>query len=161
MKITVLAIGQRQPRWADDAIADFVARFPADFAVTINALKAEARNKQAEHAGRAVAKILAAEATRLRAARPPRSILVACDERGHDWSTAELARQISRWRGDAEDVCFAIGGADGLADDIKHEARTQLRLSSLTLPHALARVVLVEQLYRAWSILAGHPYHRA
>jgi len=160
MKITVLAIGQRQPRWADDAIADFVARFPADFAVTIKALKPEARNKHAEHGGHAVARILAAEAMRLRAARPSQAILVACDERGRDWSSAELARQINTWRAHAEDICFAIGGADGLADDFKREARIQLRLSSLTLPHALARIVLVEQLYRAWSILAGHPYHR-
>ncbi len=125
----------------------------------IKALKPEARNT--EHTGQAVARTLAAEATRLRAARPQQAIVVACDERGRDWSTAELARQIGAWRDHAEDVCFVIGGADGLADDFKHEARMQLRLSSLTLPHALARLVLVEQLYRAWSILAGHPYHRA
>ena len=102
-----------------------------------------------------------AEAQRLRAALPPGSNLVALDERGKDWTTQQLADQLGRWRDQGESVAVAIGGPDGLDEQFKRGARLQIRLSSMTLPHALARVVLVEQLYRAWSILARHPYHRA
>lgn len=155
MKITIVAIGQRQPRWADEAIQDFSARFPPDFAVTIKPIKPETRS------GQPVERILAAEAQRLRAAIPSGSAVVALDERGREFTSAQLAAQLRRWRDAAEPVAFAIGGPDGLEPAFKREARLLLRLSSLTLPHALARLLLVEQLYRAWAILANHPYHRA
>jgi 23S rRNA (pseudouridine1915-N3)-methyltransferase len=87
--------------------------------------------------------------------------MIALDERGKDWTSAQLAQSLGQWRDAAESVSFIIGGPDGLAADIKRDARVLLRLSSMTLPHALARVLLAEQLYRAWSLLAGHPYHRA
>ena len=154
MKITVAAVGQRQPRWADEAIDDFIKRFPPDFAVTIREIKPEARS------GQPIERVLAAEAERLRAAITAGGIVVALDEQGRDWTSAELARQLGRWRDASEHVTFVIGGPDGLAAELKRSARVLLRLSSMTLPHALARVLLVEQLYRAWSILAGHPYHR-
>lgn len=155
MKLTILAIGQRQPRWADEAVAEFLSRFPADFAVTVHELKPEARRAQP------VERILAAEAQRLRAAIPTGALLVALDEKGRDCTTLDFAQQIRRWRDAAETVCFIIGGPDGLDPALKRDARWVMRLSSLTLPHALARVLLVEQLYRAWSVLANHPYHRA
>jgi len=157
MKISIVAIGQKQPAWADAAVDDYLARFPADFRVELRELKAEARTGRADEGGRC----RAAEAARLRAALPAGCAVVALDERGRDWSTPQLADQLQRWRDDAESVAFVIGGPDGLDDAFKREARIQLKLSSLTLPHALARVVLAEQLYRAWSILARHPYHRA
>lgn len=157
MKISIVAIGQRQPQWADAAVDDYLSRFPSDYKVELKALKAEARSGQALDPDR----VRAAEAARIRGALPSGCAVVALDERGKDWTTQQLAQQISRWRDAAEPVAFIIGGPDGLDGAIKGEARLQLRLSSMTLPHALARVVLVEQLYRAWSILAGHPYHRA
>lgn len=155
MKIAIVAVGQRQPAWADQAVADYLARFPSDFSVTLKEVRPEPRS------GAPVERLLAAEAERLRAAVAPGSVLVALDERGKDWTTVQLAEAIGRWRDAAEPVSFVIGGPDGLAPDLKRSARLLLRLSSLTLPHALARVLLAEQLYRAWSLLAHHPYHRA
>lgn len=155
MKITVVAVGQRPPQWAQDAVADYLARFPADFDVRVVEVKPETRT------GVPVARILAAEAERIQAAIAPGTLVVALDERGRDWTTVQLAEHLERWRDGAERLAFVIGGPDGLAAEFKRGARMLLRLSSLTLPHALARVLLAEQLYRAWSILARHPYHRA
>jgi 23S rRNA (pseudouridine1915-N3)-methyltransferase len=154
MKIVILAVGQRQPRWADDAVADFLRRFPADFAVSLRELKPESRD------GRPTDRIRAIEGERLRSALPAGCVTIALDERGRDLSTAAFAALLGRWRDDGGSPAFVIGGPDGLSDELRREANLVLRLSSLTLPHALARVVLVEQLYRAWSILARHPYHR-
>jgi 23S rRNA (pseudouridine1915-N3)-methyltransferase len=154
MKIAILAIGQRQPRWADEAVADFLKRFPPDFQVSLRELKPEARD------GRPPERIRAAEGERLLAALPAGCISVALDERGRDLASAAFAAQLGRWRDDGVSPAFVIGGPDGLSEGIKRDAGLLLRLSSLTLPHALARVILVEQLYRAWSILARHPYHR-
>jgi 23S rRNA (pseudouridine1915-N3)-methyltransferase len=155
MKLSIVAVGQRQPKWTDESVADYLGRFPADFDVRLIEVKPEPR------AGQPVARVLAAEAQRLQAAIAQGTLTVALDERGRDWTTAQLADQLSAWRDAAERVAFVIGGPDGLDPDFKRAARLQLRLSSLTLPHALARVLLAEQLYRAWSILANHPYHRA
>lgn len=155
MKLQIVAVGQRQPAWADAAVEDYLARFPADFAVTLKEVRPEPRT------GTPVERLLAAEAERLRAAVPPGHLIVALDERGKDWSSLQLADALRGWRDDAEHVSFLIGGPDGLAPEIKRSARLMLRLSSMTLPHALARVLLAEQLYRAWSMLANHPYHRA
>jgi 23S rRNA (pseudouridine1915-N3)-methyltransferase len=155
MKITVVAVGQRLPRWADEAVADFRTRFPSDFAVTIREVKPEVRS------GQPAERVRAAEAQRLRVAIPAGSVVVALDEHGKDWTTKQFADALRNWRDASEAVAFAIGGPDGLDEGLKRDARLLLRLSSLTLPHALARVLLLEQLYRAWSILAGHPYHRA
>lgn len=156
MKLRIAAVGPRQPRWVDDAVADYLKRFPPDFEVTLHEVRPEART-----GGLPVARILANEAARLRAVMPDGALVVALDERGRDWTTRQFADALAAWRDAAEKPVFLIGGADGLDPDLKREARLQLRLSSLTLPHALARILLVEQLYRGWSILAGHPYHRA
>jgi 23S rRNA (pseudouridine1915-N3)-methyltransferase len=156
MKIQIVAVGQRQPAWADQAVADFLDRFPSDFAVTLREVRPEPRST-----GAPVERMLAAEAQRLRAAIPTGHLIVALDERGKDWTSTQLAQALGQWRDGAESVSFIIGGPDGLAADLKRDARLLLRLSSMTLPHALARVLLAEQLYRAWSLLAGHPYHRA
>ena len=156
MKITVVAVGQRQPPWANAAVDEYLSRLPAEFNVECKLVKAESRSGDVP-----LTRVLSAEAARVRAAIPNGAWLIALDERGKDWTTQQLAAQLQRWRDSAEDVAFAIGGADGLDAELKEQARTLLRLSSMTLPHALARVVLAEQLYRAASILAGHPYHRA
>jgi 23S rRNA (pseudouridine1915-N3)-methyltransferase len=157
MKIRIVAVGQRQPAWVGAAVDDYLGRFAADFTVEIKEVKAEPRGARQTVP---VARLLAAEARRvLDAARG--CVLIALDERGRDLTSRQFADQLQRMRDAAERPAFVIGGPDGLDTSIKDAARFQLRLSSLTLPHALARVVLVEQLYRAWSLLANHPYHRA
>ena len=155
MKLTIAAVGTRLPAWAEQAVQDYLARFPRDFEVVLRQVRPEPRDRQP------IVQALQAEEQRLAAAAAGTDRLVVLDERGLDWTTAEFARQFAGWRAASEHVSFVIGGADGLAPALRARGRPQLRLSSLTLPHALARVVLVEQLYRAWSILANHPYHRA
>jgi 23S rRNA (pseudouridine1915-N3)-methyltransferase len=157
MRITIVAVGQRQPAWANAAVHDYLARFPAEFRVELKEVKAEPRSGTQKQP---VPRLQAAEAARIRAAVPAGAHLIALDERGVDWSTERLAQALGHWRDEARHPAFMIGGPDGLEPQLKREAQQVVRLSSLTLPHALARVVLAEQLYRAWSLLAGHPYHR-
>lgn len=155
MKLLAVAVGTRMPAWADAAFAEFARRMPRELPLELKEVKAEPRN-----GGKPVEALLAAEAGRIRAALPARSRLVALDERGADLTTRELAERLRRWMETGDDVALVIGGPDGLAPDLKSAAAEALRLSSLTLPHALARVVLAEALYRAASLLGGHPYHR-
>ena len=154
MRLLVAAIGQRQPAWADAAWDDFAKRFPADCKLELKALKAEPR------AGKSAAQCMAAEAQRLEAALAKGVRRVILDERGSRLTTAQLADRLQFWRGDGRDVAFLIGGPDGLDPALKASADETLRLSDLTLPHAFARVLLAEALYRAWSVVQGHPYHR-
>jgi len=155
MRITIVAVGQRQPVWADQAVADYLVRFPAELKVEVKPVKAEPRSNSTS-----ATRILSSEAVRIRAAIPSGATVVALDERGKDLTTLQFAEHLRRWRDEAQDVAFAIGGADGLDHTVKDGSNMLLRLSSMTLPHALVRVVLAEQLYRAWSVLTGHPYHR-
>jgi 23S rRNA (pseudouridine1915-N3)-methyltransferase len=154
MRLVVAAIGQRQPAWADAAWDDFAKRFPADCRLELKALKAEPRP------GKTAAQCMAAEAQRLEAALPTGARRVILDERGSRLTTAQLAERLQFWRGDGRDVALLIGGPDGLDPALKATADETLRLSDLTLPHAFARVLLAEALYRAWSLMQGHPYHR-
>ena len=158
MRITIVAVGQRQPAWAQAAVHDYLARFPADFKVELKEVKAEPRTGKGHDS---VPRLMAAEAARIHAAVPADGRIVALDERGSDWTTDKLASMLGRWRDSGVHPVFVIGGPDGLDPALKQSAQAQIRLSSLTLPHALARVLLAEQLYRAWSMLARHPYHRA
>ena len=155
MRLVVIAIGQRQPAWADAAWDDFAKRFPPEMRLEIKALKAEPRQ-----GGKPVAALKAAEAQRIDAALPKGARRVVLDERGQRVTTAQLAQRLAFWRGDGRDVAFVIGGPDGLDEAIVTGADETLRLSDLTLPHAFVRVLLAEALYRAWSLDAGHPYHR-
>ena len=156
MKCLVLAVGQRLPDWAEAACAEYLKRFPPQARVQVRTVKAETRSD-----GRSAEAAMAAEAERLRAACPKDAYVVALDERGERCTTAELAQRWARWQRLGGDVALLIGGADGLDAALRAQAHERLRLSDLTLPHALARVLLLEQLYRVWSIHAGHPYHRA
>ena len=155
MKLLVVAVGQRQPAWADEAWADFAKRFPPEMRLELKALKAEPRSS-----GKSAEQCMLAEAQRFEAALPTGARRVVLDERGTRLSSAQLAQRIGFWRGDGRDVAFLIGGPDGLADSLKAGADETLRLSDLTLPHAFARVLLAEALYRGWSLASGHPYHR-
>jgi 23S rRNA (pseudouridine1915-N3)-methyltransferase len=154
MKLLVVAVGQRQPAWADEAWADFAKRFPPEMRLELKALKAEARS------GKSAAQCMAAEAARFEAALPKGARRVLLDEHGARLTSTQLAERLLFWRGDGRDVALLIGGPDGLDPSLKTSADETLRLSDLTLPHAFARVLLAEALYRAWSLASGHPYHR-
>jgi 23S rRNA (pseudouridine1915-N3)-methyltransferase len=154
MKLLVLAIGQRQPSWAESAWADFAKRFPPEMRLELKALKAEPRGQRNE------AQCMAAEAQRIEAACPKGARRVVLDERGAAVTTPQLAERLQHWRADGRDVALLIGGPDGLDAALKASADETLRLSDLTLPHAFVRVLLAEALYRAWTLLQGHPYHR-
>ena len=158
MRLAVLAVGQRQPAWADAAWADYAKRLPPEWRFELKALKAEPRA-----AGKSAAQCMAAEAARLESALSSLGKgwrRVVLDEQGQRQSTAQLAQRLRAWQGDGRDVAVLIGGPDGLDPALKQTADDTLRLSDLTLPHAFVRVLLAEALYRAWSVNAGHPYHR-
>ena len=155
MNITVLAVGNKMPRWVDEAVQEYAKRFGRDVQYTLKEIKPEKRG-----AGVNAAQGMAAEEKRILEALPGNAFLVVLDERGKAPTSVELAQYMQRWQQDGEHVCFVIGGADGMTDALKQKARLMLRLSSLTLPHGMVRVLLTEQLYRAVSILQNHPYHR-
>jgi 23S rRNA (pseudouridine1915-N3)-methyltransferase len=154
MKLLVVAVGQRQPGWADTAWEDFAKRFPPEMRLELKAVKAEPRQ------GKTAAQCMLAEAARLDAACPKGARRVLLDEHGSRLTSAQLAERVAFWRGDGRDVAFFVGGPDGIDPGFKASADEGLRLSDLTLPHAFARVLLAEALYRAWSLHEGHPYHR-
>ena len=143
------------PAWVEAGFVDFARRMPRELPLQLLEIKAEPRST-----GKPVEAMLAAEAARIEAALPSRCRRVILDERGHDITTRELARRLEAWQAGGDDVAFIIGGPDGLDPAIKASAAESLRLSSLTLPHALVRPLLAEALYRAWSLLKNHPYHR-
>jgi 23S rRNA (pseudouridine1915-N3)-methyltransferase len=153
--VAVIAVGERMPAWVDAALADYLERLPREWRTTLVTVRAVRRG-----AGRPAADALAAESQRLLAAVPRGALLVALDERGTQLATRQFAARLARWREQHGVIAFVIGGADGLHDEVRQRAAFLLSLSAMTLPHALARVLLVEQLYRAVSLLAGHPYHR-
>lgn len=155
MKLHIVAIGQRQPAWARDAFDEYARRMPREARIELHEVKAEPRE-----GGKTPEQAMAAEAQRLRAVVPKGAWLVVLDEHGQRRSTAQLAQRLQAWREAGAPVVLLIGGPDGLHPALKDEAHETLRLSDLTLPHALARVLLAEALYRACSVLAGHPYHR-
>jgi 23S rRNA (pseudouridine1915-N3)-methyltransferase len=155
VKLIIAAVGTRMPAWVDTAFAEYAKRMPRELAVQLCEVKAEPRT-----AGKPVAALMAAEAARLTAALPPRCRRVVLDERGADLDTKALAGRLEKWEAGGDDVAFLIGGPDGLDAKLKTTAHETLRLSTLTLPHGLVRVILAEALYRAASLLRGHPYHR-
>ncbi len=155
MRVTILSVGHRMPAWIRSGYEDYVRRMPPEIRVELVELKPEERG-----AGRSGEKAMAAEGERMLAAVSPDATLYALDERGKTVSTRQLSVMLADWMRTAAQPVFAIGGADGLAPAVRSRAAMVISLSALTLPHGLVRVVLAEQLYRAWSILAGHPYHR-
>ena len=155
MKLLVIAVGQRVPDWAQTAWADYAKRFPPELRLELKASESAPRS-----GGKTTEQIMAAERQRIEAAIPSGTHVVALDERGSALTTAALAAKLSQWQGQGGDVALLIGGPDGLHPALRQAAHERIRLSDLTLPHAMVRVLLVEQLYRAWSINAGHPYHR-
>ena len=155
MKLLVIAVGTRMPSWVLEGYREYAKRMPPGTGLELIEIKPEARTM-----GKTVAQMLAAEAVRIRAALPKGARVVALDEHGKNMSTCGLAVQLEAWQQERGPLVFLIGGADGLDAALKKGAAMQLRLSDMTLPHGLARVLLAEQLYRALSIIGGHPYHR-
>ncbi len=158
MKCTILAVGHRMPAWIAAGYEEYARRMPREMPLRLAEIKPEARNDETPGA---IRRVLEAEAKRIRAALPPGSVAIALDEHGKQYTSHELADRLRAWRMDGRDVAFVIGGADGLEPQFKSEAAQLWALSRLTLPHGLVRVLLAEQLYRAASIVQGHPYHRA
>lgn len=154
MKLRLITVGHRPPGWVKDGFEDYARRMPREMPVECVQVPPAARKRLPS------AQVRALEGERLLGKVAARDTVVALDERGSPWSTAELAQRLDDWRMQGNDVAFLIGGADGLADVCRDEADALLSLSAMTLPHALVRVVLAEQLYRAWTVLSGHPYHR-
>ncbi len=154
MKLVIIAVGQRVPDWAQSAWDDYAKRFPPELKVELKAVKTEPRGSKT------LDTLLAAERERIEAALPKNARVVALDERGTTLSTKALALRLTDWQLGGDDVALVIGGPDGLQPAFRQAAHERIRLSDLTLPHAMARVLLIEQLYRAWSVNAGHPYHR-
>ncbi len=156
MKLVMVAVGQKMPDWAQTAVDDYAKRFTGDLRLEIKTVKTETR------AGQGLEAIYKAERLRIEAAlsvlRNPR--VVVLDERGASLSTLALAAKIKQWQLGGDDVALILGGPDGLEPAFKASAHERIRLSELTLPHAMARVLLTEALYRAWSVNSGHPYHR-
>lgn len=158
--ILIVAVGQKQPAWVNEAFEDYAKRLPPDWAIELKEIKAEPRTT-----GKTPAAMMAAEAERIQAFLQKEKsggsfATIALDERGKDLDTLQFARLLSKLRSEHAGIAFLIGGPDGIDLELKKKSHSVMRLSSLTLPHGLARVVLVEQLYRTWSISTSHPYHR-
>ncbi|SOE48811.1 LSU m3Psi1915 methyltransferase RlmH [plant metagenome] len=156
MKLIVAAVGNKMPGWVEQAWNDYAKRLPPDCALELREIKPEPRTL-----GKTPAQMMAAEARRIESALPDGVLRVTLDERGRDQTTMQLSQRLSGWREGGRDVALLVGGPDGLDPDLKAASAESLRLSSLTLPHPMVRVLLAEQLYRAWAILTNHPYHRA
>jgi 23S rRNA (pseudouridine1915-N3)-methyltransferase len=154
VKIRLIAVGQRPPEWVMDGFHDYARRLPRDMPLELIEIAAADRRQTSATRAREL------EAQRLLGRIGAQDWVIALDERGAAWSTLELADKLDDWRMQGRDVAFLVGGADGLDAGCLERADAVLSLSAMTMPHALVRVVLAEQLYRAWSVLAGHPYHR-
>ena len=154
MKLSILAVGHRQPDWVSEGCAEYLKRMPRELAMSVTELKPEPRGSKTRE------QLLAAEKARIDEALPPSIRLVILDERGEDLTTLKLAKRLEHWMQDGRDVALLIGGADGIDERLKARADDKIRLSSLTLPHGMARLLLCEQLYRAVSVIKNHPYHR-
>jgi len=154
VKLVIVAVGQRVPDWAQTAWDDYAKRFPHELRVELKTVKTEPRGSKT------LETLYAAERARIEGAIAKGSRIIALDERGESLTTAALAARLKTWQMESDDVALVIGGPDGLDPAFRKAAHERIRLSDMTLPHAFARVLLIEQLYRAWSINANHPYHR-
>ena len=155
MRVTILSVGHRMPAWIQEGWQEYAKRMPPEIRLDLVELKPEDRG-----GGRSTDKAKALEGERVMAALPEGATLIALDERGKSVSTQGLSVLLAGWMRDGSHPAFAIGGADGHSDEVRARADKLVSLSALTLPHGMVRVLLAEQIYRAWSILARHPYHR-
>lgn len=155
MKLLILAVGHKMPSWITDGFNEYTKRMPREAKIELIEIKPEPRTT-----GKTVPQIMEAEAQRIRNVLPQNVLKVVLDERGAHWTTKQLAQHFKEWQGGGCDVVFIIGGADGLHESIRKGANHLLALSAMVMPHGMVRVLLAEQLYRAYSLLHNHPYHR-
>jgi 23S rRNA (pseudouridine1915-N3)-methyltransferase len=154
--IRLLAVGDRQPSWVDDAFGIYAERFPREWKFRLDTIATVRRNKNDKSR-----QAMEAEGELITAKLSLDEQVVLLDERGKQLTSKSLASKLSDWQTDGRDLCFIIGGPDGVSDTVRQRADMMWSLSQLTLPHGMARALLSEQLYRAWSLQSGHPYHRA
>ena len=155
MQLVVAAVGHRMPGWVQQGWAEYARRLPRALTLDLREVPLAKRSRNA-----AVSALRAAEGEALLAAIPAGYRKIALDERGRGWSTRELAGRLEDWMREERGVGFLVGGPDGLSEDCRKQSQDIWALSRLTLPHPMVRVILAEQLYRAWAITANHPYHR-
>jgi 23S rRNA (pseudouridine1915-N3)-methyltransferase len=155
VQLIIVAVGHKMPAWIESGFTEYAKRMPPDCRIVLKEIKPVERSgsKTAET-------VMALERAKIEAALPKGARTVVLDERGKDLTTMQLSQLLTQWQQDGRDVAFVIGGADGLDAEFKGQADLSIRISSLTLPHGMVRVLLAEQLYRAWSITQNHPYHR-
>jgi 23S rRNA (pseudouridine1915-N3)-methyltransferase len=155
MQLIVAAVGHKMPAWIEAGFQEYAKRMPPECRLVLKEIKPIERSS-----GKNAETVMAQERIRIEATLPKGGRVIALDEHGAQMTTVQLSQQLSIWQQQGGDVSFVIGGADGLDAEFKKNADLLLRLSNMTLPHGLVRVILAEQLYRAWSILRNHPYHR-
>lgn len=155
MRIHLLAVGERPDDWVEQGYREFARRLPPECALRLTEVPAGKRSKNAD-----IPRLVEREGERLLAAVPAGALVIALDVLGSGWNTAQLAGRLAQWLQGGRDVALLVGGPDGLAPACLERAELCWSLSPLTLPHALVRVIVAEQIYRAWSICRGHPYHR-
>lgn len=155
MKINLLTIGKKLPSWINQGVSTYLERLPKEFAIELNEIAAVKAHK-----GMTAELLIKQESDRLLASIPLNHFVIALDRSGEQVSTTELARKIVQWQLDNRSLCFLIGGAEGLSRDCLNAAHWCWSLSKLTFPHPIARLLVAEQIYRAWSIIRHHPYHR-
>lgn len=155
MRVRLLAVGTRMPGWVTQGVEEYRKRLPRDFTLEVEEIAPGPRGKNAD-----VTRAVALEAERLRARLRGDEWVVALEVGGKPWSTEQLAREAEAWRLEGRDVVLLVGGPDGLEPSLSAAADQRWSLSPLTLPHPLVRILLAEQLYRAWTLMVGHPYHR-
>ena len=155
MRISLIAVGTRMPAWVEAGIAEYRKRLPPEIHFEIREIALGKRGKNAD-----IARAMQDEGEAMLAAITPRDRVIALDVLGKSLSTEQLAGKLAQWQMDGDDISLLVGGPDGLASECLARAAEKWSLSALTLPHPLVRVLLAEQLYRAWSINANHPYHR-
>jgi 23S rRNA (pseudouridine1915-N3)-methyltransferase len=155
MIIHLIAVGTRCTSWAEMGFQDYHKRFPAECKLNLITIPLSKRNKNSQ-----ISKHIAEEEKKILAAIPKRSRVIALDVKGQMWNTPQLAQSLQQWQLERQDVSLLIGGPDGLGEACINQAERIWSLSTLTLPHALVRIIVAEQLYRAWSLLSNHPYHR-
>jgi 23S rRNA (pseudouridine1915-N3)-methyltransferase len=154
MSLQLITVSQKQPEWVTAGYEEYAKRLAKEWQLTLNVIPTP---KRSQHS---IAQCLKLEAEQILATIRPYSLIIALDERGEQWSSEILAKSLQQWLSSGESISFIIGGPDGLSSECKEKAHRVWSLSPLTLPHGLVRVMVAEQLYRAWSIGAGHPYHR-
>jgi len=155
MRISIVALGERMPDWVTHGYHEYIKRIGTEMPIDLIEVSPEKRGKNAD-----IPRILEKEAKRLRAHIPANSVVVALDINGKSWSTEALADRLRHWQQDGSNICFLIGGPEGMTRELLDSADLRLSFSAMTFPHPLVRILLAEQLYRAYSILNNHPYHK-